>query len=82
MKKFYNRKDLAKYLDASEQYVNDEISDYLGCEGSELFSNEEDISIEAFRHEGVKINDTMVYIASVEAEIDADYDYYEIYCIE
>ena len=31
IKKFYNENDLAEYLNASKQYINDEIHDFLGC---------------------------------------------------
>ena len=79
MKKFYDEKELAKHLNTNLQYVNDEISNYLGCQGSETFKNENDISIDAFKYEGFKINDTMVYIATIPVDED---EYKYVFCIE
>ena len=68
MKKFYNEKDLAEYLNASKQYVNNEIID---CQGSEIFESENDIvSIDSFKNEGFEINGFNVYIASVSSSED------------
>lgn len=75
MKKFYNEKDLAEYLNASIQYVNDEIYDFIGCQGSEIFKSENDIvSIDSFKNEGFEINGFNVYIASDKLK--------QIYCID
>ena len=72
MKKFYNEKDLAEYLNASKQYVNNEIID---CQGSEIFESENDIvSIDSFKNEGFEINGFNVYIASVSSK--------DIYCVD
>ena len=71
MKKFYNEKDLGEYLNASIQYVNNEIHDFIGCQGSEIFKNENDItSIDSFNNEGFEINGFNVYIASVSTGED------------
>ena len=75
MKKFYNEKDLAEYLNASKQYINDEIHDFLGCQGSEIFESENDIvSIDSFENEGFEVNGFNVYIASVSSK--------DIYCVD
>ena len=75
MKKFYNKKDLGEYLNASIQYINDEIHDFLGCQGSEIFESENDIvSIDSFENEGFEINGFNVYIASVSSK--------DIYCVD
>ena len=79
MKKFYNEKELAKFLDANLQYVKEEINNYLACQGSEIFEKENMISIDAFKYEGLKINDTIIYIASIS--IDGE-PYKYIFCIE
>lgn len=80
MKKFYNEKDLAEYLNASKQYVNDEIHDFLGCQGSEIFESENDIvSIDSFKNEGFEINGFNVYIASVSSSEDK---WRQIYCVD
>lgn len=72
MKKFYNEKDLAEYLNASKQYVNNEIID---CQGSEIFESENDIvSIDSFENEGFEVNGFNVYIASVSSK--------DIYCVD
>ena len=72
MKKFYNEKDLAEYLNASKQYVNNEIID---CQGSEIFESENDIvSIDSFENEGLEVNGFNVYIASVSSK--------DIYCVD
>lgn len=71
MKKFYNEKDLAEYLNASKQYVNDEICDFIGCQGSEIFKSENDIvSVDSFNNEGFEINGFNVYIASISTDED------------
>ena len=75
MKKFYNEKDLAEYLNASKQYINDEIHDFLGCQGSEIFESESDItSVDSFENEGFEVNGFNVYIASVSSK--------DIYCVD
>ena len=79
MKKFYNEKELAKHLNTNLQYVNEEISNYLSSQGSETFENVNDISIDAFKYEGFKINDTIVYIASIQVD-ENEYKY--VLCIE
>ena len=80
MKKFYNEKDLAEYLNASKQYINDEIHDFLGCQGSEIFESENDIvSIDSFKNEGFEINGFNVYIASVSSSEDK---WKQIYCVD
>lgn len=80
MKKFYNEKDLAEYLNANEQYVNDEIYDFLGCQGSEIFKSENDItSVDSFNNEGFNINGFNVYIASIS--IDED-EWKKVYCVD
>ena len=80
MKKFYNEKDLAEYLNASKQYINDEIHDFLGCQGSEIFESENDIvSIDSFKNEGFEINGFNVYIASVSSSEDK---WTQIYCVD
>ena len=80
MKKFYNEKDLAEYLNASKQYINDEIHDFLGCQGSEIFEGENDIvSIDSFKNEGFEINGFNVYIASVSSSEDK---WTQIYCVD
>ena len=79
MKKFYNEKELAKFLDANLQYVKEEINNYLSCQGSEIFKKENMISIDAFKYEGLKINDTIIYIASIPV---ANEPYKYIFCIE
>ena len=72
MKKFYNKKDLGEYLNASKQYVNNEIID---CQGSEIFESENDIvSIDSFENEGFEVNGFNVYIASVSSK--------DIYCVD
>lgn len=78
MKKFYNEKELAKYLNANLQYVNEEISNYLSSQGSETFEKEDMLSIDAFKYEGLKINDTIIYIASIQLD-ENEYKY--ILCI-
>ena len=68
MKKFYNKKDLGEYLNASIQYVNDEIHDFAGSQGSEIFEIENDIiSIDSFENEGFEVNGFNVYIASISS---------------
>lgn len=80
MKKFYNEKHLAEYLNASKQYVNDEICDFIGCQGSEIFKSENDItSIDSFNNEGFKINGFNVYIASISTDED---EWKQIYCVD
>ena len=80
IKKFYNEKDLAEYLNASKQYINDEIHDFLGCQGSEIFESENDIvSIDSFKNEGFEINGFNVYIASVSSSEDK---WTQIYCVD
>ncbi len=80
MKKFYNEKDLAEYLNASKQYINDEIHDFLGCQGSEIFKSESDItSVDSFENEGFDINDFNVYIASIPSGED---EWKQIYCVD
>ena len=80
MKKFYNEKDLAEYLNASKQYINDEIHDFLGCQGSEIFESENDIvSIDSFKNEGFEINGFNVYIAGVSSSEDK---WKQIYCVD
>ena len=80
MKKFYNEKGLAEYLNASIQYVNDEIYDFLGCQGSEIFESENDIvSIDSFKNEGFEVNGFNVYIASVSSSEDK---WKQIYCVD
>ena len=75
MKKFYNKKDLGEYLNASIQYVNDEIHDFAGSQGSEIFESENDIvSIDSFENEGFEVNGFNVYIASVSSK--------DIYCVD
>lgn len=76
IKKFYNEKDLAEYLNASKQYVNNEIHDFIDCQGSEIFESENDIvSIDSFKNEGFEINGFNVYIASVSSSKD-------VYCVD
>ena len=78
MKKFYNEKELSKYLDVNEQYLHEEINDFLNCQGSEIFTNEEDITIDNFKYEGVDVDGTIIYIAGLQHE-----EYFKyIYCIE
>lgn len=73
IKKFYNEKDLAEYLNASKQYVNNEIID---CQGSEIFKSESDItSVDSFENEGFEVNGFNVYIASVSSSKD-------VYCVD
>ena len=80
MKKFYNKKDLGEYLNASIQYVNDEIHDFAGSQGSEIFESENDIvSIDSFKNEGFEINGFNVYIASVSSSEDK---WTQIYCVD
>ena len=79
MKKFYNEKELSKYLNVNLQYVNEEISNYLSCEGSQTFENENDITIDGFKYEGFKINDTIIYIASIQLD---ENEYKDVFCIE
>lgn len=80
MKKFYNEKDLAEYLNASIQYVNDEIYDFIGCQGSEIFKSENDIvSVDSFNNEGFEINGFNVYIASIFIGED---EWKQIYCVD
>ena len=75
MKKFYNKKDLGEYLNASIQYVNDEIHDFAGSQGSEICESENDIiSIDSFENEGFEGNGFNVYIASVSSK--------DIYCVD
>ena len=75
MKKFYNKKDLGEYLNASIQYVNNEIHDFIDYQGSEIFESENDIiSIDSFKNEGFEINGFNVYIASVSSK--------DIYCVD
>ena len=75
MKKFYNKKDLGEYLNTSIQYVNDEIHDFAGSQGSEIFESENDIiSIDNFKNEGFEVNGFNVYIASVSSK--------DIYCVD
>ena len=77
MKKFYNEKDLAEYLNANKQYVNNEIID---CQGSEIFESENDIvSIDSFKNEGFEINGFNVYIASIPSGED---EWKQIYCVD
>lgn len=72
MKKFYNEKDLAEYLNASKQYVNNEIHDFIDCQGSEIFESENDIvSIDGFENEGFEVNGFNVYISSKD-----------VYCVD
>lgn len=76
MKKFYNKKDLGEYLNASIQYVNDEIHDFVGSQGSEIFKSESDISsVDSFKNEGFEVNGFNVYIASVSSSKD-------VYCVD
>ena len=80
MKKFYNEKDLAEYLNASKQYVNNEIHDFIDCQGSEIFKSESDItSVDSFENEGFEINDFNVYIASIPSDED---EWKQIYCVD
>ena len=80
MKKFYNEKDLAEYLNASKQYVNNEIYDFLGCQGSEIFKSENDIvSVDSFNNEGFEINGFNVYIASISS---GENEWKQIYCVD
>lgn len=80
MKKFYNEKDLAEYLNASIQYVNDEIYDFIGCQGSEIFKSENDIvSVDSFNNEGFEVNGFNVYIANVSSSEDK---WKQIYCVD
>lgn len=80
MKKFYNEKDLGKYLNASKQYVDDAIYDFVGCQGSEIFKSENDItSVDSFNNEGFEINDFNVYIASIPSGED---EWKQIYCVD
>ena len=80
MKKFYNEKDLAEYLNASKQYVNNEIHDFIDCQGSEIFKSESDItSVDSFENEGFEINDFNVYIASIPSGED---EWKQIYCVD
>ena len=77
MKKFYNEKDLAEYLNASKQYANNEIID---CQGSEIFESENDIvSIDSFENEGFEVNGFNVYIASIPSGED---EWKQIYCVD
>ena len=76
MKKFYNKKDLGEYLNASIQYVNNEIHDFIDCQGSEIFKSESDItSVDNFKNEGFEVNGFNVYIASVSSSKD-------VYCVD
>ena len=80
MKKFYNEKGLAEYLNASIQYVNDEIYDFFFFYGSEIFESENDIvSIDSFKNEGFEVNGFNVYIASVSSSEDK---WKQIYCVD
>ena len=75
MKKFYNKKDLGEYLNASIQYVNNEIHDFIDYQGSEIFKSESDItSVDSFENEGFEVNGFNVYIASVSSK--------DIYCVD
>ena len=76
MKKFYNKKDLGEYLNASIQYVNNEIHDFIDYQGSEIFKSESDItSVDSFENEGFEVNGFNVYIASVSSSKD-------VYCVD
>ena len=80
MKKFYNEKDLASFLNANKQYIDDEIFNFEGTQGSEIFKNENDIiSINNFDNEGFNINGFNVYIASIS--IDED-EWKKVYCVD
>ena len=80
IKKFYNEKDLAEYLNASKQYVNNEIHDFIDYQGSEIFKSESDItSVDSFENEGFDINDFNVYIASIPSGED---EWKQIYCVD
>ena len=80
MKKFYNEKDLAEYLNASKQYVDDAIYDFVGCQGSEIFKSENDIvSVDSFDNEGFEINGFNVHIASISIGED---EWKQIYYVD
>lgn len=80
MKKFYNEKDLASFLNANKQYIDDEIFNFEGTQGSEIFKSENDIiSIDSFDNEGFNINGFNVYIASIS--IDED-EWKKVYCVD
>ena len=42
IKKFYNEKDLAEYLNASKQYVNNEIHDFIDYEYASIYGEVKD----------------------------------------
>ena len=81
MKKFDNIKDLARYLNVNSNYLDKELYNFLGCQGSEIFNCENDINIDAFKYEGLKINNKIVYIASVLIDTENE-RWKEIYCVE
>lgn len=81
MKKFDNIKDLARYLNVNSNYLDEELYNFLGCQGSEIFANEKNINIDAFKYEGININNKTVFVASIL--IDGENEkWQEIYCIE
>lgn len=81
MKKFDNIKNLARYLDVNINYLDEELYNFLGCQGSEIFNSENDININAFKYEGININNKTVFVASIL--IDGENEKWkEIYCVE
>lgn len=84
MKKFYTEKELLQYLrkkGINKTLVDDLIYDFLPAQGSDIFESEEKINVDAFKYEGIKVNDNIIiYIASVP--VDDDNYFKDIYIIE
>ena len=82
MKKFYTEKELLQYLEGkgiNKTLVDSLIYVFLGTQGSEIFDSEEKININAFKYEGINVNDNIIiYIASVPINDDSFKDIYII----
>ena len=72
MKKIYTEKELLQYLEGkgiNKTLVDSLIYVFLGTQRSEIFESEEKINVDAFKYEGVKVNDNVIrYIGSVPVD--------------
>ena len=82
MKKFYNEKDLAEFLNVNKQYLDEKIMDFIGTQGSEIFESEDKITnIDDFKYQGFKINNYTVYVATILIDKEED-EWKQIYCVD
>ena len=86
------RKEMLKYMNISEEYFNKEETNFLGCEGSEIFDDVTNIKKENFKHSGMQLKNFegyayTIYIATVINKIELQYgiekyDYYYLVTTE